>query len=174
MSDAASVPAAAPGGGPAESLSQWQLIRRRFARHRVAVVSLYLLVLLYLGALFAEFFAPYTAVWKNLSYIYCPPQPPRVSLAHGFHICAVEQSVDPVTYKKSYVERREVVVPLGFFVKGEPYRLWGWLPCERHFFGVDREAWRARNQGEPPPFYFFGSDQYGQDLLSRMIYGARI
>ena len=39
-----------------ETLSQWQLIRRRFARHRLATAALFMLLVLYGLALFAEFF----------------------------------------------------------------------------------------------------------------------
>jgi len=72
-------------GELAGSLSQWQLIRLRFGKHRLAVVSLYVLVVLYGMAIFAEFFAPYTQSWKDLSYAYCPPTLPSYSLQHGIY-----------------------------------------------------------------------------------------
>jgi peptide/nickel transport system permease protein len=67
-------------------------------------------------------------------------------------------------------------VPLGFFVRGEPYRLWNLIPMERHFFGVDRDALAAQGRaGETGAvFYLMGSDKYGHDVLSRLFYGARI
>ena len=40
------------------ALSQWQLITRRFFRHRLAVASLFALFVLYSVALFAEDLAP--------------------------------------------------------------------------------------------------------------------
>ena len=39
----------------------WLLILWGFRRHRLAMLSLVLLVLLYLGAIFAEFVSPYSA-----------------------------------------------------------------------------------------------------------------
>ena len=39
--------------------SQWQLIRWRFLKHKLAVISLVLLGLFYFVAIFAEFVAPY-------------------------------------------------------------------------------------------------------------------
>ena len=49
MSEHAPAPAEAPERGQAsvEYLSQWQLIRRRFVRHKLALAALYLLVVLY-------------------------------------------------------------------------------------------------------------------------------
>jgi len=117
------------------SLSQWALIRRRFGRHRFAVASLYLLAVLYLFAVLAEFLAPYSQQWRDLSHAYCPPQLPRFSFAHGFHVPAMQRYVDPLTFKKTYLEDTSRTVELGFFVKGAPYRLWGLIPWDRHFFG---------------------------------------
>jgi len=59
----------------AAALSQRALIFRRFFRHRAGVVSLFLLILLYGLALLAEFFAPTTKEFRNLDFVYCPPQP---------------------------------------------------------------------------------------------------
>jgi peptide/nickel transport system permease protein len=39
--------------------SQYQLMRVKFKKHRVAMVSLYLLAVFYLVAIFAEFVVPY-------------------------------------------------------------------------------------------------------------------
>ena len=39
--------------------SQWQLMWRKLQKHKLARFSLVLLIILYIGALFADFFAPY-------------------------------------------------------------------------------------------------------------------
>lgn len=160
--------AAEPG-----SLSQWALIRRRFAQHRLAVGSLFLLGVLYALALGAEFFSPYTRQWRDLAHAYCPPQLPRFSFAHGFYVPAMRRIVDPLTLKKTYLEDRSNLVELGFFVRGEPYRLWGLIPLERHFFGV-KPGNPPRPDGTRPTFYFLGADKYGQDIFTRLAYGSRI
>ncbi|HWA09791.1 MAG TPA: ABC transporter permease [Opitutaceae bacterium] len=155
------------------TLSQWALIRRRFARHRFAVASLYLLTVLYLLGAFAEFLAPYTRQWRDLSHAYCPPQLPRFSFDHGFYVPAMQRYSDPLTFKTTYLEDRSRNVELGFLVRGEPYRFWGLFRWDRHFFGVKETATR-RPDGTMPTFYFLGADKYGQDVFSRMVYGARI
>jgi peptide/nickel transport system permease protein len=165
---AAPVPASEPG-----SLSQWALIGRRFRHHRLAVASLFLLAVLYVLAAGAEFFAPYSRDWRDLDHAYCPPQLPQFSWRHGLHVAALRVNVDPLTFKKTYLEDPSAVIPLGFFVRGEPYRLWGWIPLERHFFGV-RDAEARRADGLRPTFYFLGADEYGRDILSRLIHGSRI
>jgi peptide/nickel transport system permease protein len=153
------------------SLSQWALIWRRFLKHRLALASMFLLAVLYALALGAEFFAPYTRRWRDLSHAYCPPQLPR--FAHGFYVPAMKQLKDPLTLQKTYLEDQERIVKLGFFVRGEPYRFWGLFTLDRHFFGVKEDAAR-RPDGTRPTFFFLGADKYGQDVFSRLIYGSRI
>ena len=154
------------------SQSQWALIRRRFLHHRLAVASFFLLLVLYVVAAGAEFFAPHSRGWRDLSQAYCPPQLPRFSWAHGLHVRAMNVSVDPLTFKRTYVEDATRVISLGFFTHGERYLWWGLIPWDRHFLGVKE---RVRNTGESAAaFHFLGADEYGRDILSRLIHGSRI
>ncbi|MBN1342518.1 MAG: ABC transporter permease [Phycisphaerae bacterium] len=165
------------------ALSQWQLIRLGFARHKLAVVGLFVLAVLYTLAVFAEFFAPYTATWRDLDHSYCPPQLVRCNLSEGLYVNAHKMQVDPITFRKTYIEDAGEPLPLSFLVVGEPYRLWGLIPMTRHFFGLDLNE--AQNRTHPtsqgltaspavPTFYLLGADKYGQDIFTRMIYGSRI
>lgn len=148
------------------NLSQWQLIARRFSRHKLAFTSLLLLGVLYSVAVFAEVVAPYPSAWNNVEKIYAPPQLPKFSLRHGFYTNDVQRQIDPVTLQ-NYYTRSDKIVPLGFFAVGEPYKLWGFVPMQRHLFG-------ARNAAAGDTFFFLGADKYGRDVWSRIVYGARI
>jgi peptide/nickel transport system permease protein len=158
------------------AMSQWQLIRLGFARHKLAVISLHVLVLLYLIAIFAEFFAPSTPQNRNLDFQYCPPQVLHWSPSNGLHVSAMRLVMDPITLRKTYIEETNVAVPVSFFARGDEYNLWGLLPMRLHLLGVNRGRWQT--QAHPgdvePSFYFLGADKYGRDILSRIIYGSRV
>ena len=159
------------------SLSQWRLIRLRFMRHKAAFVALNIIFVLYMVALLAEFFAPYPTNWRNADYIYSPPQLPKFNLEAGIHTDRLNLQTHPVNLRKFYTRDSETTVPLGFFVEGKPYRLWGLIPMKRHFFGVNSQRYHERNpsaQGPEPVFMFLGSDRYGRDILSRLVSGSRI
>ena len=159
------------------SLSQWQLIRLRFMRHKAAFVALNIIIVLYMVALFAEFFAPYPRSWRNADYIYSPPQIPKLNLAKGLYADRLNLQTHPINLRKFYTRDKDIQVPLSFFVKGDPYRLWGVIPMERHFFGVDLPKYHKRHPyaaGAKPVFMFLGSDRYGRDVLSRLVAGSRI
>ena len=155
------------GNADTATLSQWQLIGLRFGKHRLAVASLFLLIVLYSLALFAEVVAPYTRGWNNVEMIYAPPQLPKISLQHGLYVEKVTREIDPISLKNYYLKTDEIV-RLSFFVKGEPYKFWGLIEANRHLFGV-RDAAQ-----ENATFYFLGADKYGRDVWSRLIYGARV
>lgn len=159
----------------AGSLSQWQLIVRRFRRHRLALASLYVLLFLYAMGLMAEFVAPYKPDERHLDQPYAPPQVLRWSRDDGLHVRALATHTDPITFRKSYVET-EVAVPVAWLARGSPVQLWGVLPIERRLLAIDQEAWRSRAPpgGVQPTFFLLGADKYGRDLFSRAVHGARV
>ena len=149
--------------------SQWELIRWRFSRHRVALFSLAMLLVLYTLALFAEFFSPYTVDTRFEAFSKGAP-PSKVHWikpggGFGPHILATTRKLNPETFLFIYTEDKSQVIPIRLFVHGEPYKMWGQIRTDIHLFGVTNS---------PTPLLLFGSDRIGRDLLSRTIYGARI
>jgi peptide/nickel transport system permease protein len=146
---------------------QWKLIWERFGDHRLAGVSLGVLALAYLMAALAEPIAPHDPTTRSAAHRYAPPQ--RIHLFHAgaMHwpfVYPMVQHVDPVTRRVTYASNRSRPLPIRFFATGEPYRLWGLIPMRRHLFGV----------GGDEKLLLLGTDRLGRDLLSRIIYGARI
>ena len=146
--------------------TQWQLMVRKLRRHKLAMVSLVVLVVFYLLAFFCEFFAPYDKDKRFGDFVYAPPQRihvfdqgrPRLPFVYG-----LKEDSDPVTWARIYVEDKAVLHPIRLFAHGVPYRLWGLIPGDIHLIGADGGT-----------LFLLGSDRLGRDLLSRQLYAARI
>ncbi len=126
-----------------------------------------LVLLIYFVAAFAEFLAPYGPNDYGARYTYAPPQSLHIWDGEklGLHVQGYEVQFNPDSYEREFVVDPEKKIPVGFFVKGPPYKLWGLFEAETHFFGpLDPEQ----------PMYLLGADRLGRDMLSRIIYGTRI
>jgi peptide/nickel transport system permease protein len=150
------------------SLSQWQLIWRRFKRNRMAMVGAVILIVLYTIAIFGDFLAPYQLQTRFTRDIYSPPTWPRFVDANGqFHlrpfVYRMDRTVNEETLENTYTPDPSVAYPINFFVKGDPYKFWGIFTMDRHLFGVP-----------DVPIFLIGSDRQGRDMLSRCIKGSQI
>ena len=150
--------------------SQWQLIRWRFLRHKLAVISLVVLGIFYFVAIFAEFVAPYDPYEFREELTLAPPHTIRFVDPEGnFHlrpfVHPFEKTLDKVTYAAVFVEDETVMQPLGLFVRGDPYKLWGLFESEIHLFGLQDPEARLS---------LLGQDTVGRDLFTRIVFGARI
>jgi peptide/nickel transport system permease protein len=153
-----------------ETSSQWQLIWRKFRKHKLALAALPLLLVLYLSAAFCDFLAPSLPDKRYADYKLAPPQTIRFVDEEGrFHlrpfVYGYKTAINKETFRRTYTIDYRKKYPISLFVKGDPYKLLGIIPTETHLFGLkERDA----------PFFLMGTDQLGRDLFSRILYGARI
>ncbi len=152
------------------SLSQRQLIWRRFRRSRIALLGGIVLAVFYFSALFAEFLSPYSIDTRFTNQIYAPPNLPRfIDVDGNFHlrpfIYKMIQKIDRQTLEISFTPDTSQRYPIKFFVRGDPYKMWGLFPSDLHFFGT----------GDPEvPIFLMGSDRQGRDMTTRVLYGSRV
>ena len=146
--------------------SQWTLMRRRFKRHRLAIIGLAVLGALYFVALFAEFFATQDIYRRDSDHLYAPPQRVRfvgedgLSLRPFVYPWRVE--LDLETFRNRYTPDTSRKTYLRFFARGDEYELWSLFPSRIHLFGVDEGT-----------LFLLGADKFGRDNYSRMLYAAR-
>src|SRR5258706_8295603 len=126
--------------------------------------------LLVLGALHAivacaGFFAPYDPVQQDREHPYLPPMKVHVvdershlHLRPFFYAMRIRDGSF-----EQFDEDTSKVFPLRFLVTGEQYRLLGFLPCRAHLFGT-----------EGTRLYLLGSDGFGRDQFSRILYGGQV
>jgi peptide/nickel transport system permease protein len=139
----------------------------KFLRHRLAVISGVILLIFYGSILVTEIVAPYSLATRNTKFAYAPPQ--RVHLFHEGHfvgpfVYGLTYEMNMENLKREYTEDTDKVQPLRFFCSGDKYKFWGFVPSRFHLVC-------------PAPggtFFLFGTDRLGHDMLSRIIYGARI
>ncbi|KAA3630185.1 MAG: ABC transporter permease [Proteobacteria bacterium] len=147
--------------------SQWKLMWWKLKRHKLALVSGLILVLLYLCVVLAEPLAPYSLESRDAKYIFAPPQTP-----HLFHegefvgpfVYGYKFTLNMENLKREYSIDPDRIQKLRFFCSGDPYRFWGIIDSTFHFV-CPAESGTA---------FFLGTDRLGRDLLSRTFYGARI
>jgi len=139
---------------------------RQLRRHRVAMIGGVILIILYTLALFGDFIAPYSLDYTDRERFFHPPTIPRFVDAQGrFHLRPfVYRSTlaDPGLRKYAFDANR--LYPVRLFVRGEPHRLFWIFPTTIHLFGVD----------PPARIFLMGTDQFGRDLFTRILYGSRI
>jgi peptide/nickel transport system permease protein len=153
--------------------TQWELMRRKFFKHKLARFSGVILILLYTGALFCEFIAPYYKLSRH-QQLYLSPQRIYWKDERGLRlfkpfVYGLEKSLDRETFTWTYVEDREKKYPVRFFVLGDEYKFWGIIKTDVHLFGVDLKGTDGLGT-----LHLLGTDNLGRDLLSRIIYASRI
>lgn len=147
--------------------SQWTLMWWRFRRHKLAMFSAVILILIYIVALFAEFFAPMPPDQTSTTMTYAPPQTLILFDESGFnpHVLGYKSEVDPVALRRTFVPDPETKIPVRLFTQGYEYKVLGLIPSNLHLIGPENPS---------DPMYLLGADRLGRDVLSRMAHGTRV
>jgi peptide/nickel transport system permease protein len=155
--------------------SQWQLMWWKFRKHKLALVSVVVLLFLYTLALVPEFFSPNLPFQNDVAAILNPPMLPRVVDENGqfrwpVFVYGVMGKTDPKTFKRDYTTMYAEKIPIRLFVRGWEYKILGLIKSDLHLIGTNA----VTGKGEPIKIFFFGADLNGRCLLSRAILSSRV
>ncbi len=146
--------------------SQTQLIWARFNKQRAAMIAGMVLLVLILSGIFAPFLSPYdpTIAGRDKDYTNGAPQLPQFCDVSG---CSARPFIHAVERERSMATNFRWVTTINederlymqFFVTGDSYKLFGFIPGNLHLFGV-----------EGGKIHLFGTDEDGQDIFSRTLH----
>src|SRR4030095_7011895 len=144
-----------------------EILWLKLLRNRTAMIGLYTLAVMYAAAILAGFIAPYSYDHARHDLPFYPPMITRIHIFDDqghlsrpfvYHLVPVDRQL--ATYRDDTSRR----YPLRLFVRGDRYHVLWLIRSNIHLFGVD----------EPGHIYLFGSDKVGQDIFSRILYGAQV
>lgn len=157
----------------ARGRTQAQIVWSQFRRHRSALIGGWVLIFMYLTAVFAGFLAPYgmNEYRRSPTASFRPPtkvhwtDPETGRLTRPF-VYDVAESRDPVTRQRVYEEDPSTKYPIKFLVRrpSQPYKILWLFRSDLRLFGVD----------DPARIFLWGTNNLGKDVFSRVLYGGQI
>ena len=147
--------------------SQWRIMWWKFRRHKLAVISGLLLLIMYLSIMVTEAITPYNLHSRHIGFIYAPPQ--RLHLFHegafvGPFVYGFDYRLNMENLRREYTRDSDDIQRLRFFCAGDGYTFWGLFEGRFHLVCP----------AEGGSLFLLGTDRLGRDMLSRILHGARI
>ncbi|MCP4165281.1 MAG: ABC transporter permease [Chloroflexi bacterium] len=164
----------APPAAPEEEVDSiyvapnWKLVWWRFKKHRLAVASSLIVILIAIVGIAPGFFSTKDPHDTSATELFIPPQ--RVHLFDEgqiqLFVYAVVGKRNPETLRMEWQTDTENKVYLKLFAQGFSYEILGLIETNRHLIGLaDPES--------DEPFHLLGTDRLGRDQWSRVVYGTR-
>jgi peptide/nickel transport system permease protein len=171
MSDVRAEPAALDLPGDADAVSvapNWKLVWWRFKRHRLAVVSGFIVLSIAIVALFPAFFATQGPQESNATGSFIPVQ--RIHFwddGPSLFVYGVVGARNPRTLRMEWQIDESRKIPLRLFARGYEWRALWLIPTDLHLIGLADPA-------SDEAFHLLGTDRLGRDQWSRLMYGTQV
>lgn len=135
---------------------------RRLHRHKIAFVSGIVLAIIYIFVIFAGFIGPYHPLETYKEYFF--HEPTNIHFADdGGLAWPYVYATKSIGWGK-YEEITDKKYPVKLFYRDSEYKFLGLFKTNLHLFGVD----------EPAHIFLLGTDNFGRDEFSRLLFGGRI
>jgi len=107
--------------------SQWRIMWWKFRRHKIALISAWVLMFFYASILVSEVLSPYNLHSRDTRHIYAPPQ--ELHLFHdgkfvGPFVYGYTMELNMQTMRREFIPTQDKLQPLRFFCRGEEYEFW--------------------------------------------------
>jgi peptide/nickel transport system permease protein len=145
--------------------SNWKLVWWRFRRHHLALFSAGLLICLYIVVLCPDFFATQDPQRTDARQAFIPVQTLHL-FDDGLNpwVPAIVGKRNPVTLRMEWATDPQRKLHVGFFTRGQPYRVLGLFETNIHLLGAAEAGQRI---------FLLGSDRLGRDQWSRIMFGTQ-
>ena len=147
--------------------SQWTLMWWKLKRHKLAIISGLVLLVMYATTLVSEIVSPYNQHTRHTDHIYAPPQ--WLHLFHqgefiGPYVYGYDYKLNMQNLQREYTPNPAKIDRIRFFCSADSYQFWNLFEADFHFFCP----------AENGTLFLLGTDRLGRDLMSRITHGARI
>jgi peptide/nickel transport system permease protein len=173
MSDARAEPTGAaldlPSDADAVSVApNWKLVWWRFKRHRLAVVSGFIVLFIAILALFPGFFATQGPNQSNAMGSFIPVQ--RIHFwddGPSLFVYGVTGARNPRTLRMEWQIDESRKIPLRLLARGYEWQALWLIPTDLHLIGPADPA-------SDEAIHLLGTDRLGRDQWSRLMYGTQV
>ena len=141
---------------------------KQFLKDKFAIISSFVLLILYSAIFLANFIAPYPKDFSDRKLSYAPPSnvyfiTPEGKLSRPYTYNYVRK-FDKNSLRMYFVQDRSQKYYLTLFPEGFEYKFLGIFKTKRHLFGVEKGG----------NIFLLGCDINGRDNFSRLLYGGQV
>jgi len=147
----------------------WKLVWWRFKKHRLALVSSLVVIIVAIVALFPGFFSTQDPNETNAKELFIPVQALHFFDQGRFQpfVYGVVGTRNPRTLRMEWEIDETKKIPVRFFTKGYEYKVLGLISVDVHLLGVASPV-----AGEK--IHLLGTDRLGRDQWSRLMHGTQV